>query len=561
MKRLITSARGLCGLSILLFGAACGGRPAAWDKPFTAGAQTDVDPSDPSGSLQVRGLTGSVALLDPALNQVMMLTSPEQFALSTTRLPVGRDVVQFKTSVDRDRLFVLSRGVTPRYKNSDEPPQLRVFDGGIAPQELQKYVLQDPYNKLEIDPRGEWLIVHGSEGLVSNPNELILVQLPKDGKKPLEPADALKSKTLDSYGGKPIRFTFTDEVSVPGADSRRLLVVQREKDLAIIDLADLNAPEITVGLPQVADGNYASPVDVVDHSGIDGEVNSLLAVQLQGDSNVYMLSINGGMDDRHQLSLDANLVDVGGVPSQLDFVQTSAGGGLRLAALVPSKKAAVLVDPATGNTQDVLLPAGFTRIRRITSEVSANSGQDIALLYGETTSTIAFWQLGTTTGTPYRSIDAYDIGINVAQVFDIPTSQSDTFADRKILSGGSSGSNQQFYVLDLAHRKSFPLDTLTNLTLNLSPNGQQLWAFERNATGFAQLTFDPLQPSSLYTQKPIAFVHDFATQRGGAERTALALHILANQGHSSVAATLFDGVDPNTAQTKFYSELELEGIK
>src|SRR6185295_15630355 len=104
MKRLITSARGLCGPSILLFGAACGGRPAAWDKPFTAGAQTDADPGDPSGSLQVRGLTGSVALLDPSLNQVMMLTSPEQFALSTTRLPVGRDVVQFKSSVDRDRL-------------------------------------------------------------------------------------------------------------------------------------------------------------------------------------------------------------------------------------------------------------------------------------------------------------------------------------------------------------------------------------------------------------------------------------------------------------------------
>ena len=560
MKRLITSARALCGLSLLL-SAACGGRPATWDTPFAPGTQTDVDPSDPSGNLQVRGLTGSVALLDPSLNQVMMLTSPEHFALATTRLPVGRDVVQFKTSVDRDRLFVLSRGVTPRYKDSDEPPQLRVFDGGIAPQELQKYVLQDPYNQLEIDPKGEWLIVHGSEGLVSNPNELILVQLPKDPNTPIDPAVALKSKTLDSYGGKPIRFTFSDEVSVPDAEPRRLLVVQREKDLAIIDLADLDAPEITVGLPQIASGDFASPVDVVDHIGIDGEVNSMLAVQLQGDSNVYMLTINGGMDADHKLSLDANLVDVGGIPTKLDFVQTSAGGGLRLAALVPSKRAAVLVDPATGSTQDVPLPAGFTRIRRITSEVSANSGQDIALLYGETTNTIAFWQLGTTTGTPYRSIDTFDIGINVAQVYDIPTSQSDKFADRKILSGGSTGSTQQFYVLDLSQRKSFPLDALTNLTLNLSPAGEQLWAFERDAKGFAQLTFDPLQPSSLYTQRPIAFVHDFATQNGGGERTALALHILPNQGHSSVAATLFDGVNPNTAQTKFYSELELQGIK
>ncbi|HXK17088.1 MAG TPA: hypothetical protein VNG33_04775 [Polyangiaceae bacterium] len=556
MKRLITSARTACGLGLLLGSVGCGGRPSAWDTAFTPGVQADAEPGDPSGNLQVRGLTGSVALLDPAQNQVMMLTSPEHFALASTRLPVGRDVVQFDSSVDRDRLFVLSRGVTPRYLDSDEPPQLRVFDGGIAPKQVQNYVLQDPYNQLEIDPQGEWLIVHGSEGLVSNPNELILVRLPKPGASPGS-ADALVSKTLNSYGGKPVRFTFTSELTVPGVAARRLLVVQREKDLAIIDLENLDAPETTVGLPLLPTGDFASPTDVVYHAGIDGEVNSMLAVQLN-DSNVFILTLNESSSAAHAFSLDGNEVDVGGVPSKLDFVLTQKDGGLRLAALVPTKRAAVLVEPASGVTQAVPLPAAFTRIRRITSDVSANSGQDIALLYGETTNTIAFWQLGTTTGTPYRSIDAYDIGINVAQVLDIP---GEKYADRKILSGGSTGSKQQFYVLDLAQRKSFPLDVLTNLTLNLSPTGEELWAFEKDATGFAQLTFDPLQPSSLYTQKPIAFVHDFETQHGGDERTALALHILPSNGHSSVAATLFDGLDPNTAQTRFYSELELAGIK
>ena len=37
-------------------------------------------------------------------------------------------------------------------------------------------------------------------------------------------------------------------------------MVQREKDLAIIDLEDLNAPEITVGLKQYENGDFASPV-------------------------------------------------------------------------------------------------------------------------------------------------------------------------------------------------------------------------------------------------------------------------------------------------------------
>jgi len=556
MTRLIRSARAVCGLSVLLLSTGCGDRPAAFDTPFDSGAPSATNANSQNDPVSVRGLTGSVALLDPALNQVMMFTSPEPFALATSRLPVGRNVVQFNSSVDRQQLFVLSRGVTPRYRSSDEAPQLRVFDGSSTPKELEKFELQDPYDKLEIDPQGEWLIVHGSEGLVSNPNELILVHLGQTGAS----ATKLRSKTLDSYAGKPVRFTFTSQLTIPNAKPRRLLIVQREKDLAIIDLEDLDAPEITVGLKQLANGDYASPLDVVYHDGIEGEVNAMLAVQLANDSDVYLLTINEAKDTTHALSLDPNLVPVGGIPSQLDFVQTRKDGGLRLAALVPGKQVAKLIDPASGRLLDVPLGAAFSKIRRITSEVSEQSGEDIALLYGESTNTIAFWHLGITTGTPYRSIDAYTIGINVSQVFDIPTEQSAEFADRKILSGTSTGSTQQFYVLDLTERKSFPLDVLQNLTLNLSPNGKQLWAFSQER-GFAQLTFDPLQPSSLYTERPIAFVHDFATERGSDERTALALHILPSQGHRSVAATLFDGLEPNTAQTKFYSELELGGIK
>jgi len=550
MTRLISSARALCGLSILLFAAGCGDRPAELDVAFDAARKDNKDPADPTRDLQVQGLTGSVALLDANLNQVMMFTSPKPLELSTTRLPVGKDVVQFKTSVGHDKLFVLSRGVTPRYKESDEGPQLLVFEGGTTPQQLQRVELQDPYNELEVDPQGEWLLVHGSGGLVSNPNELLLVRL---GEGPGATA-SLTSKTLGSHGGKPLRFTFTSELSIPGAAKRRLLIVQREKDLAIIDLLQPDDPEITVALPE-----NKTPVDVVYHDGIDGEVSSMLGVQLDGYTNVDLLTINAAESADHAFSVHPNLVDVGGVPTKLDFVQTRKDGGLRLAALVPTKQAAKLIDPSSGVTQEVPLHAAFTQIRRITNDISEQSGEDIALLYGEATNTIAFWRLGITTGTPYHSIEAYDIGIKVGHVFDIPNEQSDEFADRKILSGAGSGT-QQFYVLDLTQQKSFPLDVLTNLTLNLSPNGRQLWAFGADR-GFAQLTFDPLQPASLYTEQRIAFVHDFATVAGDDSRSVMALHILSVRGHSSVAATLFDGVNPSTAKTKFYSELELEGVK
>lgn len=545
-------ARTVCGVALLFAAAGCGDRPSSWDARYQPGRQSKDDPTEPSGDLQVRGLSGSVALLDPALNQLMLLTSPAKLELDVTRFPVGRDVVRFVSSRDRERLFVLSRGVTPRYQASDEPPQLRVFDGGARPAELARYELQDPYDQLEIDPQGTWLIVHGSQGIVSNPNELILVDT-----SAAEPSQALTSKTLDSYGGKPRAFLFTEGLKVGGGDRHRLLVVSRERDLAIIDLDDLSAPEITVGLPQNGKGGYATPAGVVYHDAIEGEVNAMLAVQLADDSNVFLLTLNEPLDARHAYSLEANLVDVGGPPTQLDFVQTQKDGGLRLAALVPSKKSAKLIDPATSNVQDVALPVGFTRIRRITSELSESSGQDVALLYGEATSTIAFWQLGTTTGTPYRSIDAYELGINVGQVLDVP---SEAFSDHKILSGGGGAGSRQFYVLDLAERKSFPLDALTDLVLNLSPRGEQLWAFKAGTSSFARLTFDPLQPSSLYTQEPIDFVHDFATERGDSQRSALALHLLRQSGAYSIAATAFDADDPSTDRTRFHSHLELRGI-
>ena len=118
-----------------------------------------------------------------------MFTSPQALELSTTRLPVGQDVVQFKTSVDRDKLFVLSRGVTPRYKETDEARSCASSTAVLAAAARERVELQDPYNELEVDPQGEWLLVHGSDGLVSNPNELLLVRLGEDpARRPRSPA-------------------------------------------------------------------------------------------------------------------------------------------------------------------------------------------------------------------------------------------------------------------------------------------------------------------------------------------------------------------------------------
>jgi hypothetical protein len=209
MMRYMDWARAATALCGLLSCVACGDRPEVWDTPFSPGFSADPKPDDPPRGLQVASLTGSMAVLDPSLNEVLMLTSPRPLTLEVNRHGVGRKVAQFKTSRAADRLFVLSRGVTPRYKDTDEPPQLRVFDGGTEPKELAKYELQDPYEQLEIDSLGEWLIVHGSDGLVSNPNELILI-------KPAEDDEVRPPKALDSQGGKPVKFKFTSAAALLG---------------------------------------------------------------------------------------------------------------------------------------------------------------------------------------------------------------------------------------------------------------------------------------------------------------------------------------------------------
>jgi hypothetical protein len=528
--------------AVALLGLGCGERPAYWDAEFT-----------PSDLTQPVGLTGSVAVLDPSLNRVMMLTSPRPLALESRQFGVGRNVVSVQTSADKSRLFVLSRGIVPRFKASDEGPKLVVLDGGASPSTLKTYEqFADPFDRLDVDPLGRWLVVRGSAGVVTNPNELILIDLQDLSAAP-------RPKTLSSFGGKPQQLTFTGELNLPGVGARRLLIVSRETDIAIVDLDDLERDEITVQLPATAAGGVGKPLKIVYHDATPDEQNPRLAVQVGGDSSVLLLELSGSSAAGQLFSVQPSLAEVGGVPANIEFVKTD--GGLRLAALVPSKlgsnkPAAVLVDPATSRTDDVPLPYAYNGIARITASVSTADGADVALLYGNA-KTIAFWALGRTTGTPYRSLDAYEVDVPVSAVLDVP---GDAFSDHKILKGtsGSTSARTQFYVLDLRRRLSFPMDALTDLTLEVAPDGERLWGYRAGTSQFARLTFDDLHPISLYTQRVVRGVYDIETANG--RRSLVALHMpAAGGGERGIGATLFDALSPDTTRARFVTGLAFGG--
>jgi hypothetical protein len=175
--------------------------------------------------------------------------------------------------------------------------------------------------------------------------------------------------TLRSFGGRPQRFTFTDPLNLPGG-TRRLLVVETELDVAIVDLLRPETPEITIQLTSGQDTRQLRPAGVVVS---DGEAarsdDARIAIRLANDNTVLLAQMvpAEGRDFRP----DLNLIDVGGVAADAAFVRTD-GGALALAVLVPQRATAVLID------RDVvrMLPMRLLNTSRVWLAVSPSSAMN-----------------------------------------------------------------------------------------------------------------------------------------------------------------------------------------
>lgn len=514
---------------------ACGGRDAFWDEA----ADTP---------LTSVGLTGSVALADPALDRVLMLTSPSGRELRAAPIRVGHNLVKLLASPDRGTLFALSAGAEPRRSKDDELPSLTVIDGGTRPEVRARYELTDPLRGLGIDPEGEWAVVYEAEGsVVVNPNELILIDL-------VHPDAAPITKTIRSFGGRPQRISFTSPLTLPKGPPRRLLVVETDHDVTLIDLSHPERDEVTVMLPRTPSGAAGSPAEIAWSDGEPGSAtDARIAVRLKNDPNVLVLELGPApaSEPDKDYRPTINIADVGGVPSAIDFVETD--GGLRLAALVPTQVSAMLVDPATTMVQRVDLGRPYSRLTRVTGDIKDKPVKsDVALLWSEQTRGIAFWSLGVTTGTPYRSVDAYDIGISVASVLDVPGT---AFSNLKLL---KSAGEAEFYVLDLDRRMSFPmLTTARGFDLTVAPDGGRAWATLAGGPLFAEIDLKTLHPTSLTLERDLSAVYDIARADGG--RSAVAMHQASSGNGWWYAATVLDALRPDTADTAFYSALILGG--
>jgi hypothetical protein len=535
--------RVVIALSVSVALGACGDRPDVYDAPIT--------------SVRAFGLENEVALVDDGAHRVVLLAPVADQEIERTSLGVGKGVIRTEASSDGKRLFVLSTGDLTRKKGTDEKPSLTVIEGGAA----RRYPLEAPHSGLAIDPLGRWAAIFAappSAGgapqatFVENPNEIVLVDLTA----PVE--SAVTPRTLRSFGGLPQRVSFTPQLLLP-AGPRRLMVVETDQDVAMLDLDNVRSkpqrPEVTVRLTSGATALPNRPGGVVvDDGDPSRNDDARVGIRLENGSNVVTLTLvpnapDAKTEDPAQIPNDfrtiVNLTDVGGIPGDIVFVHTEAG--LRLAAIVPTAKTAVLVDPETSITTNVDLPEPYAKISLITNVVGGAAGSDTALLYGTGGARgVAFWSLGRAEGQPYRSVEVVSLAASIGAILDVPPPRPEL----KILQGNGASA---FYVLNLATRTASPLTTLGTASLLVSRDGLRLWAFERGRPSLAQVSLADLHPVPLPLDRPIDSVFDVARRDGGRSLVAL-------DSRGAVGATVLDAVAPDTAASRSFYGLLLEGL-
>lgn len=499
--------------------AGCETRDADWN------AYIDKNP------LTAIGLEGAVAIVDHPTNRVLMLPVEGDLSLVPTPMPMGHGFATARKTADGTRLYTLSRGDVPRRKTTDEGPSLQVFDGSSNPKALEKYEFSDPLSGLELDPQSEFAVVFPSASdtstFVQNPNELILVKLG-------EPASATNPVpiSLRSFGGRPQAFTFTPELEVPGG-KRRLLITSTDRDVALVDLSAPDKPEITVKLTSGADVLRPAGAAVSDGDpGVDTDAR--IAIRMANDNNVIVMDLSpvpAGSDSPHSFLPVPNINYVGGIPTDMAFVNTD--GGLRLAALVPSKKSLTLVEPVTGTTTDVDLGAAFERMTIVTDIVGqTTNGGDIALVWSTSSPNVAFVALGVTIGKPYKSVERVELVESVSAVIDVPAPNDHL----KIL---TMPSGRNFVVLDLLTRTASPiLAGSGGAHATVARNGERAWIVSQALNSVAQLDLATLHPKNVTLNYGVQDAFEVQRRDGG--RAVVAIHPAG-----TVGATVFDAANPS----------------
>ena len=531
---------------------ACGDRAAEWD-------------STPQ-LLYMGRLRDAVVLVDTTLHRGLIMKAGAEQRLDFTAVRLGKRIVSTTTSADRERAFVLSQGDEVRLRASDEGPALSVLEAGHAEQ-VKRYELPDALTSLALDPAGRYAIVYAGDAtggrFIKNPNELIIVDLaaaPSD-------VNPTRRNLPSNIGGSPKRLTFTPPLHLPAGD-RRLLVVETDRDVMLLDLEHPDRPEVSLPVKDPrTDSRALSPAGItVDpgQSGSEGR-HPALAIRTNADDNViiYTLGPSNKEPPENDFIATPNAAVVGGVPSDIAFVNTNQGP--RLAVLVPSSTpTGFLINVDDNHTLTAKFTAGYQVMSPVAGFASDGGGVGDQIMLWSTdgrTSSIAFWDLNKVPPVgnldALKSIETLNLNGSVASVMSIPE------RNLKIV----ETSTRALYVLDPEQHLTNALSTTGNVTLRYSREGDRAWAFEPSQKGLAQIALAGAHIVSVDVDRPVADVVEIERSDGG--RALLALHTVGTPSPSegasslpgtSIGVTVFDALAPDAAESRRYAAVMLERL-
>jgi len=532
--------------------AACGGRPAEWDAVPT--------------SFYLGQLRDAAVLVDPALNRALVITARADQTLGFSAVRLGKKIVSTTTSADRHRVFVLSQGDEERLRPTDEGPALSVIEAGHANQ-VKRYELPDTRTSLALDPAGRYAIVYAGDStsgsIINNPNELIVVDLAAEPS-----ANNPTRRSLPSnIGGSPKNLTFTAPLHLPAGD-RRLLVVETDRDVMLLDLEHPERPEVSLPVKDPrTDSRALLPAGIAVDPGQAGSPGRFpaLAVRTNLDDNVIIYTL--GPSDKNPPDNDfiptPNAAVVGGVPSDIAFVNTNQGP--RLAVMVPSPTpTGFLIKVDDNQTLSARFTAGYQRISPVAGFASDSATGDQLMLWSTDgrTNSIAFWDLDKVPNIPFgsidtlKSVDTLNLNGSVASVVSIPE------RNLKIVETTS----RALYVLDPEQHLTNALSTSGKVTLRYSSEGDRAWAFAPSQKALARIELAGAHIVAVDIDRPVADVVEIERSDGG--RALLALHTISAGSSSSpdqfagptVGVTVFDALAPSAAQSRRYAAVLLEGL-
>jgi len=535
--------------------AACGGRAPEWD---TTPMQ-----------LSWGQLRDAAVLVDTTLNRGLVMTARADQTLDFSGVSFGKRIVSITTSADRERAFVLSQGDEIRLRPTDEGPALSVVEAGHA-QQVKRYELPDALTSLALDPAGRYAIVYAGEttggGFIKNPNELIVVDLAA----PPGPLNPTPRNLPSNIGGSPKRLTFTDPLHLPAGD-RRLLVVETDRDVMLLDLEHPERPEVSLPVKDPrTDSRALSPAGItVDPGqvGADGRP-AAVAVRTNADDNViiYALGPSNKEPPENDFIATPNAAVVGGVPSDIAFVNTNQGP--RLAVIVPTPNpTGFLIKVDDNQTLTAKFSARYQRMSPVAGFIADKSGAGDQLMLWSTdggTNSIAFWDLNQVPDGFFdnidtlKSVETLNLNGTVASVVSIPE------GNLKIV----ETSSRALYVLDPEQHLTNALSTSGNVSLRYARGGERAWAFKQSEKLLAQIALAGAHIVSVDVDRPVADVVEIERSDGG--RALLALHTVLSSGPSaedtsslagpSIGVTVFDALAPDAAKSRRYAAVLLEGL-